>query len=138
MDPRRDRKPGFLQEATIDKAREYRKELKKAGYICPLRPLDCFLVMKRVEEQFNIAGWKMVEFEYDAEREGQYVVIRSGPGWRNCKGLVEHNVETGQVVPTGIKQGDLVQCLDRITQKVELNGETYWLVESHRILFLVD
>jgi hypothetical protein len=47
-------------------------------------------------------------------------------------------VETGTLIPNPVKTGEIVQVLERLLQEVKLNGETYWLVESHRCLFVIE
>ncbi len=106
--------------------------------ISPFTPLECYLVVKQLDEKFNIPGFTIRQHEYDKNRECQYVVLQSGPGWRPVKGLTGKDVELGITISSDIKRGEIIQCVERLVHNVKYNDETFGLVESHRVLFVIE
>lgn len=122
-------------------AKKLLKKLPKS----PFKPLDCWLVMKKVDEVRD-SGIVIIQDQYNKDRTAMYVVLDSGPGWRPIKGITEQHIEIGTTVPTDVKRGDIVIVVERLVHKVKHgpegcaieDEEDYYLVESHKILCAVD
>lgn len=124
-------KPGYVNVKTV-------KEAPKKLLESPFTPISDWLVMSKIEEKFNLPGFKLFEFGYDKDRECQYSVLSSGPGARAVKDELGM-VEVGTVVPTQIGRGDIVQVLERLCNKVEwTDGNTYHFVRANKVLFVIE
>lgn len=103
----------------------------------PFRPLDCWLVMQKLE-QIRESKIYIYEPNYQKDREINCIVLAAGPGYRPLRGMHPRTVELARV-PNEIVRGDLVHVLETACIKyTHSDGKTYYLVESHKILFAFD
>jgi len=104
----------------------------------PIRPRDCYLVIKKIEEKTAIPGFSFAgELEYEKDREIDGVVLAAGPGYRVMTGVYPKTTYS-DVVANSLKRGDIVHFLERSAHQVFLEGEKYYLLEEHRANFVVE
>jgi len=105
----------------------------------PFRPLDCFLVIEKVEKEEK-TNWGFIlpeEQKYEKDREIIGIVLAAGPGWYTEYGSGNKRVQ-GKLVPNEIKRGDIVYFLERAARQAEHNGKKYYLLESHLVYFSIE
>ena len=116
---------------------EYAKTMEVAE--SPFRPLDCFLVIEKVEKQEK-TSWGFIlpeEDKYEKEREIIGLVLAAGPGYLTEYGSGNKRVY-GKLVPNEIKRGDIVYFLERAARQTEFDGKKYYLLESHLVYFTIS
>ena len=130
-------KPGYVEDVRLQ-LKQHNIDLNNLP-VPPIRPLRDMLVVQKLPYASK-SGLILKEHDYDKSRQIQVVVLSAGPGIRPRKGndLVGYNYELNITIPNDISRGDIVQVVERLLQKVELDGKVYWLVPANQCTFAIE